>query len=68
MTINKRAIRLKEVVQKTGLSPATIRRLTALDLFPRPIKISRGCTVWLEHEIDQLLEAKAAERHPVLPA
>jgi len=36
--------------------------LSASGEFPKPIKLSKGCTVWLEHEIDELLEAKAATR------
>jgi prophage regulatory protein len=50
------------VAEKTGLSGATIWRLSASGKFPKPIKLSIGCTVWLEHEIDDLLNTKAAER------
>jgi prophage regulatory protein len=62
----RRTLRVRQVVQKTGLSQATIWRLSACGEFPKPIKISKGCTVWLEHEIDEMLEAKAAERGPRL--
>ena len=31
--------------------------------FPQPLKISRGCTVWLEHEIDELLEEGGTASH-----
>ena len=60
--LTKRALRIKQVVEKIGLSEATIWRLSASGDFPKPIKLSRGCTVWLETEIDDLLESKAANR------
>ncbi len=62
----KRTLRIWQVKEKTGLSEATVWRLSAS--FPKPIKLSKGCTVWLEHEIDDLLDSKAAERQPVTPA
>ncbi len=58
----KRTLRIWQVKEKTGLSEATLWRLSASGEFPKPIKLSKGCTVWLEHEIDELLEAKAATR------
>ena len=61
----KRTLRIWQVVDKVGLSAPTIWRLCSSGQFPKPIKISKGCTAWLEHEIDQLIEAKASEREPV---
>jgi prophage regulatory protein len=62
LTTGRRTLRIWQVVEKVGLSKATIWRLSASGNFPKPIKISRGCTGWLEHEIDELLEARAAAR------
>ena len=65
MTILKagrRTLRIRQVSAKSGLSEPTIWRLSASGEFPKPIKISKGCTVWLEHEIDEMVDAKAAER------
>jgi prophage regulatory protein len=62
----RRTLRIRQVVEKTGLSQATIWRLSASGDFPRPIKISKGCTVWLEHEIDEMVEAKVAEREAMI--
>ena len=62
--LTKRALRIKQVVQKIGLSEATVWRLAATGEFPRPIKLSRGCTVWLESEIDEFLDSRAARRTP----
>jgi prophage regulatory protein len=61
----KRTIRIGQVTAKTGLSAPTIWRHSAAGTFPKPIKISPGCTAWLEHEIDELIDAKAAEREPI---
>jgi prophage regulatory protein len=61
----KRTLRIRQVASKTNLSQPTIWRLSAAGQFPKPIKISKGCTVWLEHEIDEMIDAKAAERELV---
>jgi prophage regulatory protein len=61
---SRRTLRIRQVKKKVDISEATIWRLCASGKFPKPIKISKGCTVWLEHEIDQLLDAKAADREP----
>ena len=56
----KRTLRISQVVEKVGLSAPTIWRLCSSGEFPKPLKISKGCTAWLEHEIDELIDAKAA--------
>jgi prophage regulatory protein len=58
----RRGIRIGQVSAKTGLSEPTIWRHSAAGTFPKPIKISPGCTVWIEDEIDELIEAKLLER------
>ena len=48
---NTRALRLKDVCHKTGISRATVYDLISKGQFPPPRKL--GCTsVWLESEID----------------
>ena len=59
---SRRTLRIRQVSAKVNLSPATIWRLTASGKFPKPIKISVGCTAWFDHEIDEMLDAIAAER------
>lgn len=58
----KRTIRIRKVSAKTGLSNSTIWRQSAAGTFPKPIKISPGCSAWIEDEIDDLIEAKRRER------
>jgi prophage regulatory protein len=64
LVAGKRTLRIWQVVEKVGLSAPTIWRLCSSGEFPKPVKISKGCTAWLEHEIDELIDAKAAEREP----
>jgi prophage regulatory protein len=63
--VSKRTLRIWQVAAKVGVSEPTIWRLCSSGEFPKPIKISKGCTAWLEHEIDELIDAKAAEREPL---
>ena len=65
LVFGRRAIRIGEVEAKTGLSAPTIWRHSAAGTFPKPIKISPGCTVWIEDEIDELIEAKRLERDAI---
>jgi prophage regulatory protein len=57
-----RTLRIWQVVEKVGLSAPTIWRLCSSGEFPKPIKISKGCTAWFEREIDEMLEAKRLAR------
>jgi prophage regulatory protein len=57
-----RAIRIGQVSEKTGLPESTIWRLARLRQFPRPVKLSVGCTAWFEHEIDEWLDGKGSAR------
>ena len=61
----KRTLRIWQVVAKVGLSQPTIWRLSASGEFPKPIKISKGCTAWFEHEIDAWFDAKRLNRDAI---
>jgi prophage regulatory protein len=65
ITFTRRTLRIQDVAEKTGLAESTIWRLAQRRSFPRPFKLSPGCTAWYEHEIDQWLEVKALERGPI---
>ncbi len=62
----KKTLRIWQVVEKVGLSAPTIWRLCSSGEFPKPIKISKGCTGWFEHEIEELLEVKRLARDACL--
>ena len=57
-----RTLRIRHVVEKTGLAASSIWRLAHRGHFPRSIKLSPGCTAWFEHEIDEWLNAKENDR------
>mgnify|MGYP001128622128 CR=1 FL=1 len=48
----KKFLRLKMVVDKTGLSRSTIYRLEAAGDFPKRVKLSRGTVAWHENDVD----------------
>jgi len=60
--LHRRAIRVGQLCEKTGLSESSIWRLVRLRQFPRPMKLSPGCTAWFEHEIDEWLDGKGSAR------
>ena len=60
--LRRRTIRVGQLREKTGLSESSIWRLVRLRQFPRPMKLSPGCTAWFEHEIDEWLDRKGAAR------
>jgi len=62
ITFTRRTLRIHDVAEKTGLAESSIWRLAQRGLFPRPFKLSPGCTAWYEHEVDEWLDAKAADR------
>jgi prophage regulatory protein len=64
ITFTRRTLRINDVAEKTGLAESSIWRLAQRGLFPRPFKLSPGCTAWYEHEVDEWLDAKAADREP----
>ncbi len=63
LTPAKRAIRLPQVQNKTGASPATVWRWVKNDpTFPQPFHLSPSITVWDEAEIDSWIASKKALR------
>lgn len=67
----RRTLRRAQVIQKTGISQATIFRLEKAGDFPLHFLLSPRCAVWFEDEIDAFLEerqAKAIAAAPVADA
>lgn len=57
-----RAIRLPEVLRKTGLSRSQTYRLEQAGEFPRRVKLGFRSSGWLVHEIDEWLARRMADR------
>ena len=53
-----RALRIQQVLDKTGLSRTHTYRLIAQGDHPKPIQLSERVFVWNEADIDAWLEAK----------
>lgn len=45
-------LRIKTVMQRTGLTRATLYRKIADGTFPRQVRISTNCVGWRESEVD----------------
>ncbi|MEZ8067845.1 helix-turn-helix transcriptional regulator [Vibrio sp. FF145] len=50
-----RLIRMREVLDKTGLSKATLYRLIASGKFPASIQIAYRAVAWEESQVDEYL-------------
>lgn len=57
-----RIIRLKEVMDLTGLARSTIYKFVSVDLFPKPISLGDRCVGWLESEVYDWILIKIKER------
>jgi prophage regulatory protein len=57
-----RLLRLPAVIAKTGLGRDSIYRGAREGWFPKPIKVSAHASAWIESEIDEVIEKRAAER------
>jgi len=56
LPVNDRIIRLPTVVDRTGLSRATIYRKIQKGTFPKQIQISLRCSGWRESEITEWMQ------------
>ena len=60
-----RVLRLKDVLEKVGVSKATAYRLMKEAHFPTPITLGGNSVGWIEAEVDAWIEARMAQRQPV---
>ena len=51
-------LRIGEVCRRTGLSKSQVHRLTAELGFPRPIKLGKRATAWIEAEVENWLQQR----------
>ncbi len=57
-----RLIKLKEVLNKTGLGRSTLYNLMGTSQFPKPIPLGFRAVGWLESEIDEWILKKVQGR------
>ena len=58
----KKIIRLKTVIEMTGLSRSTIYDYMARGLFPRQITLGENSRGWLYSEVDEWIESRIQKR------
>jgi len=57
-----RIIRLKDVIDSTGLARSTIYKYIAEGTFPKPVSLSIRCIGFVENEVQGWILARIAER------
>jgi prophage regulatory protein len=59
--MSRKILRRRQVIEKTGLSRATIQRQEAAGQFPARIQLSENSVGWWSDEIDQYLESRRVQ-------
>ncbi|MCX2687671.1 AlpA family transcriptional regulator [Pseudomonas sp. DCB_AW] len=57
-----RIIRLKEVIDSTGLARSTIYKYIGEGSFPKPVPLGDRCVGWVESEVHDWILARIDER------
>lgn len=57
-----RIIRLKEVIDSTGLARSTIYKYIAEATFPKPVSLGDRCVGWVDSEVHDWILARIEER------
>lgn len=45
-------IRIKDVMNRTGLAKSTVYKYMSLGIFPQPIKLGTRAVAWVESEVE----------------
>ena len=57
-----RLIRLKEVIDSTGLSRSTLYKYISEGTFPKPVSLGDRCVGWVDSEVQDWILARIEER------
>ncbi|HCF7596978.1 helix-turn-helix transcriptional regulator [Pseudomonas aeruginosa] len=57
-----RIIRLKDVIDSTGIARSTIYKLIGEGGFPKPVPLVGRSVGWVESEVHEWIKARIAER------
>ncbi|VVP58713.1 hypothetical protein PS870_05919 [Pseudomonas fluorescens] len=57
-----RIIRLKDVIDATGLARSTIYKYIADSTFPKPVSLGERCVGWVEGEVHDWILARIEAR------
>lgn len=61
-TVNDRALRLPEVLDRVAMSKGWVYAKIAAGEFPSPFKTGQRASAWLESEVNEWLHERAAQR------
>ncbi|NVE89244.1 helix-turn-helix transcriptional regulator [Vreelandella titanicae] len=50
--MSNRLIRIKDVMDRTGLARSTVYKYIGLGQFPQPIKLGTRAVAWVEREVE----------------
>jgi prophage regulatory protein len=59
---NRRFLRLRSVLERTGLTRSTAYQLIKANDFPTPVNIGPRAVGWVEDEIDDWIDHRIANR------
>lgn len=57
-----RIIRLKEVIDSTGLARSTIYKYISENTFPKPVPLGDRCVGWVDSEVHDWILTRIEER------
>lgn len=65
LSTENRLIRMKQVIEKTGLSKSYLYAISSQGIFPQSISLVPGgiSKAWIEAEVDQWIEQRIANRY-----
>lgn len=58
----RRLLRMPQVSERTGQGPSSIYEAIAAGKFPKPVKLGRRTSAWVEAEVDAWIAERIAER------
>jgi len=62
LDIKERFLRIPEIVQRTGMSKATVYNRINQGLFPKQIPIGANLVVWLESDVQKCMKEQTDKR------
>lgn len=58
-----RILRMKAVIEITGLARSTVYKYVAEGIFPKPISLGGRSVGWLESEVHSWIQSRLVERN-----
>lgn len=65
-TLKMKIMRLKEVMDYTGLGRSSIYKFITAGTFPKPVSLGDRAVGWVDHEVEDWIAERVAERDKAL--